>query len=464
MHTIISDGPTPGSRIIQFPSGELIVLAYDLFKDWTGSFQAPLQFHPVVMAEYLEINEGNGLVHPKLASESLVTVNFDWQNIPRNWALATGFGTSSGPDDRCQSYSGPWKAVGDALFTAGDFRIYHFQVHNRPVILATRGQWTFTDDEAADSVRKALEIARDFWHDSNFPYFLITLKPYDTERGSSDGSGFTNAFWMYMSRLDPISARLPQLVHEAFHSWNIRKMGDVPQGEDSKIAWFHEGFTQYYAFLLVFRAGLLSLPAYVQSINRDLRDYPASRNPYIRGRMLALWLDKEIRKESNGTNSLDTVMFDMVHEADRPLTEGRIIDTIDRYLRTGARDALQHLLKGGTLPELNNLAVGPCVSVSVDQTPTFDLGFDFDASKAADKIMGVRDDGPAFNAGLRNGEQLISKSVSHDQPEKLARFTVLTSAGVQTVEFYPRGKNATVQQYHVDSDLNTRSSNACVAR
>lgn len=82
VHTIISDGPTPGSRIIQFPSGELIVLAYDLFKDWTGSFQAPLQFHPVVMAEYLEINEGNGLVHPKLASESLVTVNFDWQNIP----------------------------------------------------------------------------------------------------------------------------------------------------------------------------------------------------------------------------------------------------------------------------------------------------------------------------------------------------------------------------------------------
>jgi predicted metalloprotease with PDZ domain len=241
-------------------------------------------------------------------------------------------------------------------------------------------------------------------------------------------------------------------------------MGNVPEGENKKIAWFHEGFTQYYAFLLVFRAGLMALPKYVESINRDLRDYPASVNPYIRGRVIALWLDGEIRKESNGKSSLDNVMFDMVHDADRPLTEARIVETIDGYLATGARDSLQYVLNGGALPELDNYPVGPCVTVSVDQVPTFDLGFDFEASKAAGKIVSVREDGPAFKAGLRNGEPLISKSVSHDQPEKLARFKVLSSAGVQTIQFYPRGKNATVPQYHLDKDLEMRSSNACVAR
>ncbi len=156
---------------------------------------------------------------------------------------------------------------------------------------------------------------------------------------------------------------------------------------------------------------------------------PASANPYIRGRVIALWLDGEIRKESDGKKSLDDVTFAMVHEADRPLTEARIIETIDRFLAADVRGSLEHLVSGGALPEFNTYPVGPCVTVSVDQVPTFDLGFDFEASKAAGKIVGVRDGGPAFQAGLRNGEQLLNKSVSHDQPDKLARFTVQTSAG-----------------------------------
>lgn len=82
VHTTISDGPTSESRIVHFPANGPVVLTYDLFKDWNGPFQAPLQFHPVVMPEYFEINGGNGLVHPTLTGESLVTVNFDWEKIP----------------------------------------------------------------------------------------------------------------------------------------------------------------------------------------------------------------------------------------------------------------------------------------------------------------------------------------------------------------------------------------------
>lgn len=35
---------------------------------------------------------------------------------------------------------------------------------------------------------------REFWHDDNFPYFLVTLKPFDNDSGQGDGSAFTNAF------------------------------------------------------------------------------------------------------------------------------------------------------------------------------------------------------------------------------------------------------------------------------
>jgi hypothetical protein len=55
VHTTISDGPTPESKIIHFPSRELVVLTYDLFKDWNGPFQAPLQFHPIFTRGHLSV-------------------------------------------------------------------------------------------------------------------------------------------------------------------------------------------------------------------------------------------------------------------------------------------------------------------------------------------------------------------------------------------------------------------------
>jgi hypothetical protein len=95
---------------------------------------------------------------------------------------------------RCQSYSGPWSGVRQALFAAGEFRIHRFQVGARPAVLAIRGEWTFSDDEAITDIQKAVGIVREFWHDDNFPYFLVTLKPFDNDSGQGDGSAFTNAF------------------------------------------------------------------------------------------------------------------------------------------------------------------------------------------------------------------------------------------------------------------------------
>jgi predicted metalloprotease with PDZ domain len=448
LRALSADTSVSAGHIVRHPPNQPVVLAYDVVKDWTGPFRHPMQFHGVLMPEYLEINGDNALVHPKLTGQTMVTVNFDWQRLPKSWALATSFGTSAGPDDRCQSYSGPWRAVEDALFTAGDFRIHRFQIGRRPAVLAIRGQWTFTDDEVIADIQKVVGIVRDFFHDDNFPYFLVTLKPYDTDRGSSDGSGFTNAFWLYMSRLDPFSTQLTQLSHEAFHAWNPRRMG-VPDGDEKSTDWFHEGFTRYYADLLVYRAGLLPLTTYVENTNRDLHDYPTSTSAYVRGRVFALWLDQEIRKNSDQKKSLDNVMLDMVREGDQGFTLARILETAGRYISADARGQLERAVKqGASLPAPDD-ALGPCAHVSMDQMATFDLGFNLAASRDANTVTGVIPDGPAFKAGLRDGQTLAGVSVYNNQPEKLARFTIQTAEGRQTLEYYPRGKAITVPQYHL---------------
>jgi hypothetical protein len=94
---------------------------------------------------------------------------------------------------------------------------------------------------------------------------------------------------------------------------------------------------------------------------------------------------------------------------------------------------------------------GPCVRGSIDEAPTFHLGFDLDASMAAGAITGVEPDGPAFKAGLRNGQRMSGRlSVYNNQPEKPAIVTVRASDGLQAIEYYPRGAPVKVMQYHLD--------------
>ena len=320
--------------------------------------------------------------------------------------------------------------------------------------MAIRGEWKFTDEEVMSAVAKTVGAVRDFWRDDNFPYFLITLKQYDHERGSGDGSEFTNAFWLYMSRPDPLSEYLPTLAHEAFHAWNPRRMGIEADGQ--KIEWFREGFTQYYGYLLVHRAGLMPLSDYMNGINRDLRNYPTSTNAYLHGRIIALWLDGRIRKDSNQKNSLDNVMFDLVHGADHPLTEARILETAGRYLAPDSRVELKRIVGSGAGIAALDDALGPCAHASTEELAAFDAGFDFKASIAAQKVIGVTADGPAFKAGLRDGQVLSGWSVDNNEPDKAAKFTIQADEGAKTkIEYFPRGKTVAVPQYHLDQACRT---------
>jgi predicted metalloprotease with PDZ domain len=458
----LTDNSEENLKTLRYPPNQPVVLAYDMVKDWTGRFDHPLQFHGVLLPEYIELSGDNTLVYPRTDRQSPVTVNFDWQKLPATWILATSFGTSSGPDDRCQSFSGHLNQVVEALFTAGVFRVHHFQIGKRPAILAIRGEWTFTDEQAIAGIQKTVGAVRDFWHDDNFPYFLVTVKPFDRDRGSGDGSAFTNAFWMYMSRQDPLSDYLPLLAHETFHAWNPRRMGVIPVGGEKTITWFQEGFTRYYQFLLAYRAGLMSLSEYVENVNSDLREYSGSSDPYVRGDVIALWLNQEIVKNSNNKYSLDTLMFDMVRDADKPLTLDRIFQAADRYIAPAARLQLEQAVRQNAFPQMNGASLGPCVHFAMEDLPTFDLGLDYAASRTGAKVVGVNPDGPAYKAGLRDGQVINGRvSVDNGHADKPAIFTIQTDAGPKPIEYYPIGKTVATPQFHLDQAAYSANQSAC---
>ena len=444
--------PGAGEWVVRAAPGVPVKVTYDLIKDWTKPFKHPLQFHPIVTPQYIEFTGNNALVRLELSDQDTETANFDWSSLPPSWSLATSFGSTSSAVGRCQTHTGPWQSIHSGLYAAGDFRLVPFQILGKPATLAVRGDWVITDEQAVKQIQTVVSVVRNFWHDNRFPYFLVTLAPYDQEHGSSDGSQFTNAFWMFVSSKDSINGLLPQLAHESFHAWDPKKMGTIPSGYDERyIRWFDEGTTEYYAQLLTLRAGLLSQENYVASLNSVLRRFPDSSDEYIRGRIISLWLDRTIRKDSHQRHSLDTVMFDMVRGANQTYTYERLLATIDRYLSPQSRILLRKaVMAQGNLPAPEYIPqFEGCAKAVMEPLPVFDLGFDMETARTSKAISGVRQDGPAYAAGLRDGQKLMELSFIKGNPDRLVTLKVNSGTDEQRISFYPRGKIENIWQYEL---------------
>jgi predicted metalloprotease with PDZ domain len=449
------DGKNGDEPEIETRGRRPVAIAYDLKKDWTGPLVGPLQFHAVLMPEYFEFNGGNALVRLKQEHGAEETANFDWSKLPGAWVLATSFGTTepgAPAIERCQTYSGPWGKVNGGLYAGGDYRIHHFQIGQRPTVLAVRGQWKFTDEDAMADIAKTVGIVRDFWHEDDFPYYLVTLTPYEANRSGNDGSEFTNAFWLFLQPDGSVHSILPLLAHESFHAWNPEKMGVLSGKDYEETKWFKEGFTEYYAQLLTYRAGVQSAADYIGSMNTDLLRFPQSNDEYVRGRVIALWLDGEIRRESGGRHSLDDVMFAMVKGSDRPITLERIFATADVYLSPDAQALLRKAVnEHGELPAPEAAPlVDACYRASLQENPTFDLGFDYRKARETHMISGVFEGGPAFEAGLRDGQPLGRVSFYNDDPDKMAKIFVKVDGVEKQVSYYPRGKTVMAWKYLTD--------------
>lgn len=177
---VLKENPSK-TQTVTSPTSGPVSLSYTLRNGWAGPLTNPHQFQPIVNGEYAEITGDKALVWLSRDRDARVTANFDWERLPSTWALATSFGVAEplpsqrsnrfALERRCQTYTGPWVNVNQALFAAGDFRLHPFKIGKRPGVLAVRGTWTFSDDEAADEVERTISLVRNFWHDDAFRIF-----------------------------------------------------------------------------------------------------------------------------------------------------------------------------------------------------------------------------------------------------------------------------------------------------
>lgn len=236
-------------------------------------------------------------------------------------------------------------------------------------------------------------------------------------------------------------------AHELFHAWNVKRIRPTVLGPfayerevHTSMLWFSEGFTSYYAWLLLARAGLTNeeqtLATLAEKI-RDLQESPGRKlmtveqaswetwlkpddagNAYVdyytKGMLIAMVLDLEIRRISGGQRNADTVMRELwgrYLKLGTGIGPGELEQTF--VLQGGAAgsevsDLFRRYVHGFDEIDYNRHLGLAGYKLEVSQ---IDVGGDIEAvigGDASPVLEVVRAGGAAEKAGLSNGDVIVA--------------------------------------------------------
>ncbi len=406
-----------------------------------------------------------GLMQPQhLSSDRACDLSLRWEGFDSaGWKTSSSFGP--GPDPLAARTT--LGRLQHSLFVAGKLRIQTRSLQGNAVQTAIYGDdWGFRDSEFADLSLRIVELGRDFFDDHSQSYFLIVLLPLQTP-GSMGGTALYQSFALWvdrnqsLSRNDWNSVQLKSLLaHELFHNWNGGKL--LREEPEELVYWFSEGFTDFYARRLLQRAGLISSQQYARSLNELFARYflspvrEASNEriaveywhdpdikelPYRRGDVIAMLLDHEIRRRSQGRSGLDDLMREVVRlsqEEGKASSTESLLELFARYTSKGYAQRLRRTIVDGALPRIPRDLVWPDASIDMQPMGEWELGFDFTSSRRLREVQGVVPSSRAHRAGLRDGQVLEGWNLRLGDATQPVTLTVREGRRRRIIEYLPQ--------------------------
>ena len=293
-----------------------------------------------------------------------------------------------------------------------------------------------------------------FFQDTQAPFrVFIRSNPYP----SGGGTAFSGAFMVgYGPHGETIDRGLEVLLaHEMAHNWPR-----LDQDAHSATAWYSEGAAEYYAALLALRAGVFDPARFLSVINdnasryytnvfrslsneevgtRFWSDARAQRVPYGRGFMYLVRVDAQVRKQSGGKRSLDTLVLEILARQKRGEKVGvkEWVALVTRELGDGARTEFEDMAAGKTLVPPPD-SFGPCLRpVAVTERP-FELGFD---EMSLGVVRDLRSGSAAERGGVREGDKILSMTPLPEvqaHPEQRMELTVERLGQTHRLGYVPR--------------------------
>ena len=248
----------------------------------------------------------------------------------------------------------------------------------------------------------------------------------------------------------PVQALAGMAAHEFFHLWNVKRIRpdalgpfDYTQENYTKVLWVAEGITDYYADLVLRRAGLISESEYLTAIARSIQNmqntpgrleqsveessfdawvkyYRQDENSvnsqvsyYDKGALLGLLLDLEIRKRSAGAKSLDDVMRYLYAEffkKDRNYGPADFQKAVELMAGSSLEEFFSKYVRG--VQELDYNAALAVAGLKLETSAATDakvyFGADLEEDEGRLMVKRVYADSPAYEQGLNANDQIVA--------------------------------------------------------
>ncbi len=237
----------------------------------------------------------------------------------------------------------------DCPILVGNLETLSFEVRGVPHSFVGWNLGDFNRAEFTSDLKRVVEAAVSII--GEIPYKHYTFLAVGPGRG---GIEHMNSQAVSLDGLGGYSARdkrgtLAFLAHEYFHLYNVKRIRPVELGpfdydrsNRTRLLWMSEGFTVYYEFMILRRAGFMTAPEMLESVGSPIAGYenrpgrlvqsaaqssyeswdqgPFGGDPeksisyYDKGAGIAFLLDLKIRQETKGAKSLDDVMRTLYQE------------------------------------------------------------------------------------------------------------------------------------------------------
>ncbi|HYE42510.1 MAG TPA: hypothetical protein VEA15_03875 [Caulobacteraceae bacterium] len=487
--------PNPASRVLTHAPGARITVRYRVTTAFDEDPKVGNEnpYRPIIRPRWFSVL-GNAVFASPEGDESRLA-DFRWADVPAGWTVASDLDHAS---------KGRRTTLGDivesVMVGAPDLTVVTRRAAGAEFRIAIIGRdWTFKPEELGELMGRVIDAERGYWKSPGESYF-VALAPMiapSKDWVSVGGTGRDDGFSLYAGTNSPIASMSYLLAHEHMHTFNPRMLGRMPKGDDEALGyWFSEGFTDFLTHRVLLRSGVWSLEDFVEHLNEELKAYaesPArlatneeirtgfwksydlSKLPYRRGMLIAHVWDHRLRTLSGGRRDLDDVFQTQLKAAGRQDAAGEWVLATDNFFAAWKQaggadlsgDVARHVTRGEAVLLPADL-FGTCARVETVTRPPFARGWDPEATTAADNIVtGLKDDSPAYKAGLRNGMKIIKRAfgeVGNSQVEYGLRVEV--DGKEQLFRFMPvgEGPDMTLQTVVLAPAMDEETRAACARR
>jgi len=443
-------------------------------RDWRASYRVYANELSVrtneVNSEHAFWNNAALLMYPEGYFKSPSTLRVV---APQPWKVATGLPPVLGQKNMFRSEN--FDILYDSPVEVSNFKTISFEVKGVPHRIVIDGDGNYDPEKMRADVKKIVETEVALmggeipYHDYTFILHLRSNTGGGLEHLNSTALGYPRfGFGPEPKERSGVSSAGPNaprqrtyrgflslVAHEFFHLWNVKRIRpdalgpfDYTKENYTRLLWVAEGITDYYARIVLRRAGFTSetdflkeqakafqelqstpgrlvmsteeasFDTWIKYYRQDENSINSQVDYYDKGAILGLLLDLEIRKLSNGAKSLDDVMrylYSEFYKQDRNYSPEDFQKACELMAGSSLEPFFAKCVRGRE--ELDYDSALAVAGLRLDRTSTDEggkapqgayLGADLAQDGERLVVRRVYAGSPAYEQGLNTGDEIVA--------------------------------------------------------